>query len=169
MAEVDPVKINNNNIYIIYKKQSVTCLVDVIKTTEYLNDYDYKKMMDDFEANARHQEYLKKIRRKWAAEGKKYDETIQRMKELREETYQKKSKALQQKLKKKEQLLITLQNESNKEKMIEKQKNLEILMKREKTARENVEKFLKEQEEERLKFEEEINQKSKILYNNNYY
>jgi len=122
-------------------------------------------MMDDFEANARHQEYLKKIRRKWAAEGKKYDETIQRMKELREETYQKKSKALQQKLKKKEQLLITLQNESNKEKMIEKQKNLEILMKREKTARENVEKFLKEQEEERLKFEEEINQKSKILYN----
>jgi hypothetical protein len=126
-------------------------------------------MMDDFEANARHQEYLKKIRRKWAAEGKKYDETIQRMKELREETYQKKSKALQQKLKKKEQLLITLQNESNKEKMIEKQKNLEILMKREKTARENVEKFLKEQEEERLKFEEEINQKSKILYNNNNY
>ena len=125
--------------------------------------------MDDFEANARHQEYLKKIRRKWAAEGKKYDETIQRMKELREETYQKKSKALQQKLKKKEQLLITLQNESNKEKMKEKQKNLEILMKREKTARENVEKFLKEQEEERLKFEEEINQKSKILYNNNYY
>ena len=125
--------------------------------------------MDDFEANARHQEYLKKIRRKWAAEGKKYDETIQRMKELREETYQKKSKALQQKLKKKEQLLITLQNESNKEKTIEKQKNLEILMKREKTARENVEKFLKEQEEERLKFEEEINQKSKILYNNNYY
>ncbi len=125
--------------------------------------------MDDFEANARHQEYLKKIRRKWAAEGKKYDETIQRMKELREETYQKKSKALQQKLKKKEQLLITLQNESNKEKMIEKQKNLEILMKREKTARENVEKFLKEQEEERLKFEEEINQKSKILYNNNNY
>ena len=125
--------------------------------------------MDDFEANARHKEYLKKIRRKWAAEGKKYDETIQRMKELREETYQKKSKALQQKLKKKEQLLITLQNESNKEKMIEKQKNLEILMKREKTARENVEKFLKEQEEERLKFEEEINQKSKILYNNNYY
>ena len=125
--------------------------------------------MDDFEANARHQEYLKKIRRKWAAEGKKYDETIQRMKELREETYQKKSKALQQKLKKKEQLLITLQNESNKEKMIEKQKNLEILMKREKTARENVEKFLKEQEEERLKFEEEINQISKILYNNNNY
>ena len=125
--------------------------------------------MDDFEANARHQEYLKKIRRKWAAEGKKYDETIQRMKELREETYQKKSKALQQKLKKKEQLLITLQNESNKEKIIEKQKNLEILMKREKTARENVEKFLKEQEEERLKFEEEINKKSKILYNNYYY
>lgn len=121
--------------------------------------------MKDFEASAKHQESLKKIRRRWANEGKKYNETIQRMKELREETYQKKSKALKDKLKKKEQLLITLQNESNKEKMIEKQKNLELMMKREKTARENVEKFLKEQEEERLKFEDEINQKSKILFN----
>ena len=120
--------------------------------------------MEDFEANARHQEYLKKIRRKWANEGKKYNETIQRMKELREETYQKKSRALQQKLKKKEELLITQQKESNKEKMIEKQKNLAILMEREKTARENVEKFLKEQELERLKFETEINQKSKIIF-----
>jgi hypothetical protein len=137
----------------------------VIKTTEYLNDYDYNKMMKDFESSAKHQDYLKKIKRKWANVGKKYNETIQRMKELKEETYQKKSKALKDKLKKKEQLLITLQNESNKEKMIEKQKNLELMMKREKTARENVEKFLKEQEEERLKFEEEINQKSKILFN----
>lgn len=122
-------------------------------------------MMKDFESSAKHQEALKKIKRRWANEGKKYNETIQRMKELREETYQKKSKALKDKLKKKEQLLITLQNESNKEKMIEKQKNLELMMKREKTARENVEKFLKEQEEERLKFEDEINQKSKILFN----
>jgi len=137
----------------------------VIKTTEYLNDYDYNKMMKDFESSAKHQDYLKKIKRKWANVGKKYNETIQRMKELKEETYQKKSKALKDKLKKKEQLLITLQNESNKEKMIEKQKNLELMMKREKTARENVEKFLKEQEEERLKFEDEINQKSKILFN----
>ena len=137
----------------------------MIKTTEYLNDYDYNKMMKDFESSAKHQDYLKKIKRKWANVGKKYNETIQRMKELKEETYQKKSKALKDKLKKKEQLLITLQNESNKEKMIEKQKNLELMMKREKTARENVEKFLKEQEEERLKFEEEINQKSKILFN----
>ena len=137
----------------------------MIKTTEYLNDYDYNKRMKDFESSAKHQDYLQKIKRKWANVGKKYNETIQRMKELKEETYQKKSKALKDKLKKKEQLLITLQNESNKEKMIEKQKNLELMMKREKTARENVEKFLKEQEEERLKFEEEINQKSKILFN----
>jgi len=48
--------------------------------------------------------------------------------------------------------------------MIEKQKSLAILMEREKTARENVEKFLKEQELERLKFETEINQKSKIIF-----
>jgi len=58
----------------------------VIKTTEYLNDYDYNKMMKDFESSAKHQDYLKKIKRKWANVGKKYNETIQRMKELKEET-----------------------------------------------------------------------------------
>ena len=53
----------------------------MIKTTEYLNDYDYNKMMKDFESSAKHQDYLKKIKRKWANVGKKYNETIQRMKE----------------------------------------------------------------------------------------
>ena len=48
-------------------------------------------MIRDFEINARHEDHLKKIRKKRAAESKKYQETIQHMKELREEKYQKKT------------------------------------------------------------------------------
>ena len=58
-------------------------------------------MIKDFETNARHEDHLKKIRKKRAAESKKYQETIQHMKELREETYQKKNAELKQKLKEK--------------------------------------------------------------------
>ena len=48
-------------------------------------------MIRDFETNARHEEHLKKIKKKRAAESKKYEETIKHMKELREETYQRKN------------------------------------------------------------------------------
>ena len=65
-------------------------------------------MIRDFETNARHEEHLKKIKKKRAAEMKKYEETIQHMKELREETYQRKNNELKKKLKNKEQLLITM-------------------------------------------------------------
>ena len=54
-------------------------------------------MIRDFEINARHEEHLKKIKKKRAAESKKYQETIQHMKELREETYQRKNAELKKK------------------------------------------------------------------------
>ena len=57
-------------------------------------------MIKDFETNARHEEHLKKIKKR-AAESKKYEETIKHMKELKEETYQRKNEELKQKLKKK--------------------------------------------------------------------
>ena len=66
-----------------------------------MNDYDYNKMMSDFEFSTRHQAQLQKIKKKWQNVGKKYDETIQRMKEMREENYKKQNAALIKKLKKK--------------------------------------------------------------------
>ena len=129
-----------------------------------MNDYDYNKMMTDFEFSTRHQAQLQKIRKKWQNVGKKYNETIQRMKEMNEENYKKKNAALIKKLKKKEQLLLTALETTNKEKMGEKRKNIELMMEREKNARENVEKHLMEEEINRQKFEEQINDKSNILF-----
>ena len=130
-----------------------------------MNDYDYNKMMTDFEFSTRHQAQLQKIKKKWQNAGKKYDETIQRMKEMNEENYKKKNAALIKKLRKKEQLLLTALETTNKEKMNEKRKNIELMMEREKNARENVEKHLMEEEINRQKFEEQINDKSNILFN----
>ena len=129
-----------------------------------MNDYDYNKMMTDFEFSTRHQAQLQKIRKKWQNVGKKYNETIQRMKEMNEENYKKKNAALIKKLRKKEQLLLTALETTNKEKMGEKRKNIELMMEREKNARESVEKHLLEEEINRQKFEEQINDKSNILF-----
>ena len=72
-----------------------------------MNDVDFKRMIRDFETSARHEDILKKIKKKHMAESKKYQETIKHMKELKEETYQKKNEELKQKLKKKDMILIT--------------------------------------------------------------
>ena len=126
-----------------------------------MNDYDYNKMMSDFEFSTRHQAQLQKIKKKWQNVGKKYDETIQRMKEMREENYKKQNAALIKKLKKKDQVLLTALETTNKEKMSDRRKNILALMQREKSARENVERYLIEDEKNRIKFAEQINDKSK--------
>ena len=121
-------------------------------------------MIKDFETNARHEEHLKKIRKKKAAEMKKYEETIQHMKELREETYQRKNNELKKKLKKKEQLLITSLENKQKDKMKERERAIAEMIEKENQAKKNVEKFQEEQEKLRLKFEREIHDKSKWRY-----
>ncbi len=119
-------------------------------------------MIKDFETNARHEDHFKKMRKKIAAQSKKYMQTIQHMKEFKEETYQKKSQDLQRKLKKKEQILITSLQNKQKDKMKEKERAIAELIKREIQAKKNVEKYMEEQEEMRLQFEQDINDKSKL-------
>ena len=131
-----------------------------MKKTEEINTFDYNKMMKDFETSQRHHEHLKKIEKKWKSVSKKYSETIEHMKEHREETYKKKNDELKRKLKKKEQVLITSLQNKQKDKMKDKERAIAELMEREKTARENVEAFLIEQEKERLQFEKETQEKS---------
>ena len=65
------------------------------------------------------------------------------------------------KLKKKDQVLLTALETTNKEKMSDRRKNILALMQREKSARENVERYLIEDEKNRIKFAEQINDKSK--------
>jgi len=124
-------------------------------------------MIKDFETIARHEDYLKKFRKKRAAQSKKYMETIQHMKEFKEETYQRKNKDLQKKLQKKEQILITSLQNKQKDKMKEKERAIAELIEKEKQAKKNVERYMEEQEQMRLQFEKDINEKSK-LYKNEY-
>ena len=156
-SEIEPVRIKKNK----KKKQSVTQLVSLVKEAQEMNEYDYNKMMSDFEFSTRHQAQLQKIKKKWQNIGKKYDETIQRMKEMREENYKKQNAALIKKLKKKDQVLLTALESTNKEKMSDRRKNVIALMEREKSAREKVERFLIEDEKNRKRFAEQINEKSK--------
>lgn len=118
-------------------------------------------MIRDFETNARHEDHLKKIRKKRAAESKKYEETIRHMKELREETYQRKNAELKQKLRKKEQVLITSLENKQKDKMKEKERAIAEMVEKENQAKKNIEKFMEEQEKVRLQFEKDIHDKSK--------
>jgi len=130
-----------------------------MKSTEEVNNYDYKKMIKDFETTLRFENHFKKLRKKWEEEGKKYQTNLEHMKEFREDTYKKKNKDLVNKLNHKESLLITSLENKQKNKMKEKEKAISQLMEKEKLAKENVEKYLEEQEKLRLIFEEETHKK----------
>lgn len=135
-----------------------------MKKTAEVNDYDYKKMIKDFETTQRFENHFKKLRKKWEEERKKYETCIEHMKEYREETYKKKNKDLVNKLNQKESLLITSLENKNKDKMREKEKAIAQLIEKEKIAKENVEKYMEQQEKLRLIFEEETNLKRNTFF-----
>ena len=64
-------------------------------------------------------------------------------------------------MKKKEQLLITQLENTNKEKMAERQKNIQILIEREKAVKEKVERHLQKLEDDRLNFQNMNKEKCK--------
>ena len=90
------------------------------------------------------------------------------MKEFREESYLKKNQTLSNKLNKKEKLLITSLETKQKDKMHEKEKAIALMMEKEKSARENVGKYMEEQEKIRQLFQKEMQEKRKknYIYNN---
>ena len=109
-----------------------------MKKTIEINDYDYKKMIKDFEISERFQSNRKRLRKKYHQENKKYQLSIEHMKELREENYLNRNEDLINKLNNKEHLLITsLENNSIKKEKKNK-KILASLTKKEKPAKENV-------------------------------
>ena len=132
-----------------------------MKNTQEVNDFDFKKMIKDLDVAQRHSDYIKKIKKKWEGESKKYRETINHMKEFREESYVKKNENLVNKLNKKDKLLLTSIETKQKDKMQEKEKAIAIMMEKEKSARENVEKYMEEQEKLRQMFEKEVQEKRK--------
>ena len=121
-------------------------------------------MMTDFEMAARHEAHLRKIRKRWEEEGKRYKEVIEKMKEQREENYKKKNAELLKKLKKKEKILMTQLENQNKEKMALKRKNIEIMLKRKKSARANIERYQEKLEDDRKRFQSMNKEKCNLLF-----
>ena len=130
-----------------------------MKKTIEINNYDYKKMIKDFEANERFQNNYKRLKKKWEEEHKKYQTSIEHMKEFKEQTYLNKNSDLMNKLNKKETLWITGLENQKIDKLKEKEGLIEQMMKKEKIAKKNVEKFMELQEKLRLDFEKETNLK----------
>ena len=128
-----------------------------------INDYDYQKMIKDFEMNARFENNKKKLRKKWKIFHEKYQTTIEHMKEYREQSYRQKKSALIKKLNKKENTLITSLENIRNDKMREKERIIAQMMEKEKIARENVEKFMEEQEQLRLDFQKETDERRKKI------
>jgi hypothetical protein len=135
-----------------------------MKRTMEINDYDYQKMIKDFEMNARFENNKKKLRKKWKIFHEKYQTTIEHMKEYREQSYRQKKSALIKKLNKKENTLITSLENIRNDKLREKERIIAQMIEKEKIARENVEKFMEEQEQLRLDFQKETDERRKKIF-----
>ena len=134
-----------------------------MKNTLEINNYDYQKMIKDFETNLRCENHFKKLRKKWEEEGKKYLTSLEHMKEYKEETFKKRNRDLINKLNQKESLLITSLENKQKIKKKEKEEAISQLIEKERLAKENVEKYMEEQEKLRLIFEQETQKKCTFI------
>ena len=135
-----------------------------MKKTAEINKYDYTKMIKDFEADERFQNIKKRLKKKYQEENQKYLINIEHMKELREQNYIKKNTDLRNRLRKKESLLITSLENIKLNKSKEKKKLIEINLTKKNKAKINVQKFLAQQEKNRSVFQNETNNKCKLIY-----
>ena len=111
--------------------------------------------------STRHQDYLRKIKKKWIDENKKYKDNVEHMKEFKEEQSQKKTNDLVKRLKEKEKLYLTSFREKQKSRMKERQKAIDLLMEKERNAREKVNKYMEREEIKRIKLQKNSTDKGK--------
>jgi hypothetical protein len=94
-------------------------------------------------------------------ENKKYKENVEHMKEFKEEQFQKKTKDLVKRLKEKEKLYLTSFRDKQKSRMKERQKAIDLLMEKERNAREKVNKYMEREELKRLELKKTSADKGK--------
>ena len=124
------------------------------------NEYDYKKMMDDFDLETRRKKIFNGIKNKWQGISKGYLEKIEEMKIKNEKIYKERNRKFKQKLKKKE-LAIKTQMELKNQRLLEKKKEQEEYSKKKMDdVLKNLEEYNKTEEEKRLKLEQETFEKS---------
>ena len=119
-------------------------------------------MLDDLEFESRHQRILNSIKNKWKNIGNKYKEKVDEYKKQNEILYKKKNHALQKKLKEKDDLLLRNIEYKRKLKSEERKKIGNLMKQKIDNVNQNLEIYLNEQEEKRLKLERIMNNKSII-------
>ena len=137
----------------------------MLQDQKRINDYDYKKMLDDFELEARHNKILRGIRDKWRSISALHDEKVEEMKVKTEKMYRKKDKKFKKKLLRKEEI-IKKQLELRKQLLSEEKKRREeITKKKVDEVQKNLNDYKNMEEQKRLIVEKEIFGKSKkIIY-----
>ena len=135
----------------------------LLKAQEDINQYDYKKMMSDFETETRHKKIINGIKNKWRIASTKYLEKVDLIKDRNKKLDKKRQREYKKRYKEKE-LSIQNQLEQKKNEILEKKKNMaEAIRKKNEDAAKNLEKFHELQEKERLKVEQDTMNKSKKL------
>ena len=69
----------------------------LLETQKRINDYDYQKMLHDFESESRHKKILNTIRDKWKSLSAAHKEKVEEMKKRNEKLYRKKDKEFKKK------------------------------------------------------------------------
>ena len=133
----------------------------MIEEQKHINEYDYKKMIANFELEDRHNKILKDIKDKWSSLSAIHDEKVENMKIKTEKMYRKKDKELKKKLLKKEQI-IKKHLEMRKNFLAEEKKEREKKTKKKlDDVYKNLNEFKNLEEQKRLILENETFEKSK--------
>ena len=136
----------------------------LLEEQKQINEYDYKKMIDNFDLEARHTKILKDIKDKWHSLSALHDEKVQNMKILTEKMYKKKDRELKKKLLRKEEI-IKKQLEMRKTMREEEKKKREAITKKKvDDVFKNLIEFKNIEEEKRLILEKETFDKCNLIY-----
>lgn len=119
-------------------------------------------MLEDFESEERYLNRIKKIRNKWKSENKKYNERLEHMKEKKEEFYINKRNNLLKEYQQKQKDIEKQLYKSKVSKESVRKKQLDILAKKERQAKEKKLLKLKRDEKERLEVQTQISIRSKF-------
>jgi hypothetical protein len=135
----------------------------LLEDQKHMNEYDYKKMISNFEMESRHNRILKDIKEKWSSLSALHDEKVENMKIKTEKMYKKKDRDLKKKLLKKEEI-IKKQLETRKNLLEqEKKKRKEITKKKVDDVYKNLNEFKNKEEEKRLILEKETFDKCNLI------
>ena len=132
----------------------------ILENARRVNEFDYNKMMSDFESESRHNKILNGIKQKWRAVSSQYREKVDNIRKQNEKLFRDRSRNLLRKLKKKEQSLQMSIASKQEAKSEEKKGMIMQLSQKENEAKLNVQNYLDKQEQNRLRVEQDTELKS---------